>query len=177
MNYIYKILIDTREKRYQHIETHFREKEVNYEFRKLDIGDYQIEATLENGEIYIPKIAIERKANLDELLQNLLEQQKLRNGKLCTRIEAELMRAFSNKIDLKIIIQDNLWFRNIEYHNFRTNINVPFAKALITDIEAKYSPFVSVQGIEKGLIGDKILLMLTRQLKYELELYSDIKGF
>lgn len=57
------LIIDTREKKWEHIKHYFDTHNIEYEVRKLDTGDY---FNTEN-----PNVVIDRKANLQEVCQNL----------------------------------------------------------------------------------------------------------
>ena len=68
-NIDYKIIVDTREKKNDHILEVFDKNNIKYEKRALKVGDYAIE---HKGQLL--DIVVERKANIDELLQNLIER-------------------------------------------------------------------------------------------------------
>ena len=53
-----KIIIDSREKKCDHIKAWFENNGIEYEIRKLDEGDYQIEGQ--------PKITVDRKKDMQE---------------------------------------------------------------------------------------------------------------
>ena len=61
-----KIIVDTREKKHSHILKYFVLHDVDYEERKLDVADYQIEGKED--------IVVDRKQNLDELARNLMNR-------------------------------------------------------------------------------------------------------
>ena len=61
------LIVDTREKRWKHIEEYLYCHNIEYKIQKLDIGDYML---TEN-----PHISIDRKANLDEISSNLMSGQ------------------------------------------------------------------------------------------------------
>ena len=61
------LIVDTREKRWKHIEEYLWSHNIEYKIQKLDIGDYML---TEN-----PRISIDRKANLDEIGHNLMSGQ------------------------------------------------------------------------------------------------------
>lgn len=69
-----KILIDTREKEPLTFAFH---DNVDIEFKKLDIGDYQIEGT---------DLIFERKANTNELYINLFTKDKTRFAKVVDKL-------------------------------------------------------------------------------------------
>ena len=60
------MIVDTREKKNSHILKYFVVHDVDYEERKLDVADYQIEGKTD--------IAVDRKQNLDELARNLMNR-------------------------------------------------------------------------------------------------------
>ena len=57
------IIVDSREKKWDHIRTYMEEKNIEYKVHKLDVGDY-LNTNCCN-------IVIDRKANLQELCSNL----------------------------------------------------------------------------------------------------------
>lgn len=57
------ILIDTREKKNEHIRRYLEEHNIEYRLQKLDTGDYM------NTDY--PNVIVDRKQNLDECAQNL----------------------------------------------------------------------------------------------------------
>ena len=76
------ILIDTREQKNQHITQAFERIGVSYESRKLDYGDYSFTA---GGRDFSMSCVIERKANVDEIYNNIMQERD--------RIEKELYTA------------------------------------------------------------------------------------
>lgn len=57
------LIVDTREKKWQHIQDFFEANGIDYQMRKLDVGDYY---NTEN-----PRVVIDRKADLQEVCSNL----------------------------------------------------------------------------------------------------------
>lgn len=86
------IIVDSRERKFDHIRDVFDKKGVPYEVRKLDVGDY---FNTEN-----PKVVIDRKANLQEICGNLSYGKNNR-----TRFAAECKRAFNQKIKFIVLIE------------------------------------------------------------------------
>lgn len=80
------ILIDSREKKFDHIRNYFESHGVAYEVKKLDEGDYQ---NTDN-----PSIVIDRKANLQEICGNLSkgEENIIRFTKECRRAREKQKR-------------------------------------------------------------------------------------
>ena len=58
-----KIIIDSREKKCDHVKAWFDKNGVEYEIKKLDVGDFMFPDN--------PKISVDRKQNLSELSRNL----------------------------------------------------------------------------------------------------------
>ena len=113
------VLIDTREKKNEHITKYFNNKQISYSFRKLDFGDYsfKIPANEKLGiarDMYFnDKLAIERKANLDELSSNFTHNR--------TQFENELIR--SNGARLILMIENQGSYNDILKHNYSTEYN------------------------------------------------------
>ena len=64
------IVVDSREKKWQHIEKYFICNRIDYEVRKLDIADYML-----SGD---KKLVVDRKQNLQECCQNLCSNDSSR---------------------------------------------------------------------------------------------------
>ena len=90
-----KIYVDTREKNITHIIKRFQDKNINWEFKKLDYGDYSFE---HDGIDYSNKIVVERKANLTELAGNL--------GYKRITFETEFCKALAHKCKVILMVED-----------------------------------------------------------------------
>ena len=86
------ILIDTRERKYSHIEEYFLANGIEYEKKKLDVGDY---LNTDN-----PKVVIDRKANLQEICVNLSKGKEN-----YSRFARECKRAFDSHMTLIVLIE------------------------------------------------------------------------
>lgn len=86
------IIIDSREKHFDHISSYFDKQGVAYEVRKLDTGDYW---NTEN-----PTVLIDRKANLQEICSNLSSGK----GNI-DRFTAECKRAHEEKQRFIVLIE------------------------------------------------------------------------
>ena len=95
-----KCIIDSREKKCEHIKAYFEKHGVEYEICKLDVGDYQIEGK--------PQISIDRKQNLSELSKNLM------NAKDHSRVWKEVRRAREQKVKLFVLIEHGGQIKSIE---------------------------------------------------------------
>ena len=83
--------MDSREKKWEHIAEYFEKQGIEYEVRKLDVGDYMIEG--QSG------ITVDRKRNLAELSRNLM------NPKDHSRFWKEIRRAREQGIKLYILCE------------------------------------------------------------------------
>ena len=90
---IRKFYFDSREKKNEHIKSYFDRNGIEYEVRKLDVGDYMIDGN--------DTISIDRKASIDELSTNLLNRADH------ARFWREVRRAKDTGIKLIILIESN----------------------------------------------------------------------
>jgi hypothetical protein len=108
------IQIDTREKSIDTILNVFRKKDINHKFEALKTGDYT--AYLKDLDFSFENIiTIERKANLEELSQNLTKGRE--------RFERELQRAKDNNTKFILLIEDMNAYENILTHKYDTKFN------------------------------------------------------
>ena len=84
------IIIDSREKKIEHIERYFDAHDVEYRIEKLDTGDYMDEDH--------PEIIIDRKRNLDEVANNLMSADS-------SRFWRELRRSHDEHIKLIFLVE------------------------------------------------------------------------
>lgn len=86
------IIIDSREKKFEHIKAYFDKHGIPYEVRKLNTGDY---FNTDN-----PSVVVDRKANLQEVCSNLSAGKSNR-----IRFTDECKRAFAEHIRLIVLIE------------------------------------------------------------------------
>ena len=86
-----RLLVDSREKKNNHILKYFDSKAIEYQIKKLNCGDYAIEG--------FPFIAIERKQNLSELSKNLTNKADR------SRFYKEVRRAREQGVKLYILCE------------------------------------------------------------------------
>lgn len=99
----FTLIIDTREQlteRFRRRVEAFDALSVPYERRKLEVGDYSAVLKLPNGEVmdFTSLISIERKADINELLQSWFSDRK--------RFLAELQKAKKMGCKLYVAIED-----------------------------------------------------------------------
>lgn len=138
------ILIDSREQVLKHITDAFIMNNIPFSVEKkensLKVGDYSIQVEYEGKVIdFRDKIVIERKANLNELLNNLVHEEKDKEG--YTRIEREFIRAKENNIKLILLIEDT--YENLLKGNYRTDkkesrMNPAAFKGMLMAYKARY---------------------------------------
>lgn len=107
------IIVDSREKKWDHIEAVFNDQGIPYEVKKLDVGDY--------FNTDRPALVIDRKRNLDECAQNLYTKKD------SSRFWRELRRASEQKIKLIVLV---------EYGNAKSIED-------IKDWKSKYNPYAT----------------------------------
>jgi ERCC4-type nuclease len=105
------ILIDSREKRNEHIVKQLNELGVLSRVQVLRYGDYSFEL---NGKSFEKEIVIERKNSITELCGNL--------GKNKTRFQNEFIRAARDKCKVILMVEDGNWER-IENHEYRSQFS------------------------------------------------------
>jgi len=127
------MLVDTREQKNQHIIKYFTDKGIPYKVQKLDYGDYSafIPKNVELGvlrDIYLSdNINVERKANLDELAQNLTHGR--------TQIENEFLRSKGSK--LYLMVEDATW-QDIQLKKYRADYSPTAYMGTLRAFEARY---------------------------------------
>jgi len=111
------ILVDTREQKNEWIINYFDEKKIPYKIKKLDHGDYSYFIP-KNDELNIPRelymdqiVAVERKANLEELSGNMTTDRE--------RLEKEFS-LYKGKMHLLI---ENASYDDIYNNNYKTQYN------------------------------------------------------
>ena len=95
-----KVIIDSREKKCEHIKAYFEKHGIEYEIKKLDVGDYQI-----NGN---SQISVDRKQNLSEISKNLM------NAKDHSRFWKEVRRSRDQGVKLFVLIEHGGRIKSIE---------------------------------------------------------------
>lgn len=128
------IIVDTREKKNQHITDYFDKHKIAYEKRALNCGDYSFYVK-SNSNLAIPRdiyfdnqIYVERKANLDELAINFTKERK--------RFEEEF--AISNA-KVKYLIIESANYSDIVKNNYRSAYNSKSYLGSIHSFNHKYN--------------------------------------
>ena len=85
------IIVDSREKKWKHVEQYFKKNKIDYRVEKLDVGDFQLEGN--------PGVVVDRKADLVELSSNLTNKSD------SARFWREVRRAREKRIKLIILCE------------------------------------------------------------------------
>ena len=153
------VLVDTREQENTHILEWLTAKNIAYEERKLDFGDYGI--MLPKNETYgiatplVLEHAVERKGSLDELAGNFANERD--------RIEEELWRG-SGKLDC--VVEDGS-LGAINRHEYRSEYNTKSFRATIFSLRHRYN--VPFWFVEKDNSAEVIYGILHYKLREELK--------
>ena len=95
-----KIIIDSREKKCDHIKAWLDKNGVEYEVKKLDVGDFMFPDN--------PKVSVDRKRNLSELSRNLTNKADH------SRFRKEVRRAREKGIKLYILCEHGGKIKSIQ---------------------------------------------------------------
>lgn len=160
----FKVIVDTREKENLHILKAFEKHNIVYKKEKLNFGDYAIES--EDG--FRPKLVIERKASLDELIGNIFE--KCDEGISCNRIHREIIRCISTNTRMIILIEDKDWYEKLLRGEFRAKANPKSVTGLIISLMAKYPYYLTIMGVDKKYSASLMHNILKYELKEQLKM-------
>lgn len=167
------ILVDTREKKNQHITSVWDKQGIKYKSMKLDQADYSvmIESNEETAALGVTRdlyfddvILIETKRNLDEIAGNLINREESKNRE---RLEREFLRV--NKIGAKLflIVENEQGMSDLVAGNYRSQYN---SKAFIRSLlqyQARYNlhlEFVN-PNLTAFIIYNKILCHVREHLR------------
>lgn len=155
----YEIICDTREQDVFIQET-LEKNNIRTVRKKLDTGDYAIRYKNE----YIPKVLIERKANIDELIGNLLDAtSKDEEGN--NRFIRELKRAQETNTKIFLLIQDKDYYLKLITGNYISKVNSNAITAMIISLLAKFDNLhiVACDRKESASLAYKILYYHLRE--------------
>ena len=143
-----KIIVDTREKKHSHILKYFALNDIDYEERKLDVADYQIEGK--------GNIAIDRKQNLDELARNLMNRADH------SRFWKEVRRAKEQNIKMIILCEHGGKIKSIkDVAEWRSKYSPVSGRVLMDEIYRVHIAYgIEFIFCDKRCTGRKILELL-----------------
>ena len=143
---------DSRERKNEHILRYFDRHGIDYEIRKLDVGDYMLEGN--------DTISVDRKASVDELASNMLN----RNDH--ARFLREAKRAADSGIKLIVLLETSKYKSIPDLATWRSKYSGITGRALM---DAVYKTHISY-GVEflfcpKISTGRRILEILSMEDK------------
>lgn len=151
------VLIDTREQRNEHIIDFFNKKNIPYKVQKLDFGDYSCmipKDTIKEftSNIYFDRdIVIERKANIDEIANNLKED--------ANRLRKELAHMNMYQIRYLFFVEDPNFEENLRQSNYRSQYDAfTLMQRIYKGIEAEYN--TAIIPVDRNIMGSKIYYTL-----------------
>ena len=143
---------DSRERKNEHILRYFDRHGIDYEIRKLDVGDYMLEGN--------DTISVDRKASVDELASNMLN----RNDH--ARFLREAKRAADSGIKLIVLLETSKYKSIPDLREWRSKYSGISGRSLM---DAIYKTHISY-GVEfmfapKVSTGRRILEILSMEDK------------
>ena len=143
---------DSRERKNEHILRYFDRHGIDYEIRKLDVGDYMLEGN--------DTISVDRKASVDELASNMLNRADH------ARFLREAKRAADSGIKLIVLLETSKYKSTPDLREWRSKYSGITGRALM---DAVYKTHISY-GVEfmfapKVSTGRRILEILSMEDK------------
>ena len=111
------IIADTREKKNEHILRYFDRHGIEYEIRKLDVGDYMLDGN--------DTISVDRKSSVDELASNMLN----RNDH--ARFMREAKRAADSGVKLIVLLETSKYKSIPDLREWRSKYSGITGRALM----------------------------------------------
>jgi ERCC4-type nuclease len=156
-----RLIIDTREKKCEHIKKWFDEHGIDYIVRKLDEGDYQIEGC--------PGVTVDRKQNLSELSRNLMNKTDH------SRFWREVRRAKERKEKLFVLVEHGCGVKSIEdVASWRDQYSGVSGRMLVDEISrVSVSYGVNFVFCDKRSTAKKIIEILMDNIYEQEQLFCD----
>jgi ERCC4-type nuclease len=155
------VLVDSREKVNQHVLEYFDRNKINYRVTKLDHADYSFEFTDPNFKHYDRKVAVERKAHLDEINNNFTKDRD--------RFHREFQRAEESGTKIHLVVENATW-KKIVNESYRSKISSASVTASILSFSIRYKcPVWFVGKDESPMLIYKLLIYGIREMVYRKE--------
>lgn len=158
----YEVIFDTREQDI-FIPSVLAGKGIKVKREKIDTGDYRIRC-ISNG--YMPPVTVERKACIDELIGNMLDNRKDENGN--NRFIREILRAKEQGFKLYLLIQDSNWYEKLIRGQYLSKVNSKAISGMITSLMAKY-PWLHIVACNREISPSMVHKVLFYELREELK--------
>ena len=152
-----KVIIDSREKKCDHIKSWFEKTGIEYEVKKLDVGDYMLTDN--------PKISVDKKQNLSELSRNLTNKADH------SRFWKEVRRAREQGIKLYILCEHGGKIKSIQdvaqWHDKYSGVS---GRHLMDEIYRTHIAYgVEFLFCDKRCTARRILEILTKEYLQDME--------
>ena len=127
------VLVDTRERKADHILEYFDKKNISYKKKALDYGDYSFmipaneKLSIPRDLVFTHKVVVERKASLEEISNNLTKERD--------RFEKELCLAPKTKV----LLIENANYSDVASGNYNTQYNKKSFLASLHSFWFKYN--------------------------------------
>ena len=123
---------------------------------------------------YIAPVIIERKAHVDELIGNLLDHRKDKNGN--NRFIRELERAKEQNLKVYLLIQDKDYYIKLITGDYISKANSKAISGMIISLMAKYPNLhiIACDRKESASMVHKLLYYELREKLKEMENYEDV---
>lgn len=153
------ILIDTREQK-SHVKSWLDSNKIKSKSQKLDYGDYScfippVEGITTKPLYFDRDIVIERKKDIDELVNNLKDN--------ASRIKSEF--AHLNKYGTKyyIFLEDYLYDKHLENGNYKSQYKSSTLQSRLISLQCEYNTII--RPISKEYIGKNIYLYIYYEVR------------
>ena len=149
------VIVDSREKWTQpgstdrHIPDYFDRHGIEWEVRKLDVGDYQIEGN--------PSVSVDRKQSLEELSRNLMNRAD------SSRFWREVRRAFAQGIRLIVLCECGGKYKTVnDLAAWKSKYSGVTGRRLINEmVRCEYAYNVHFRFCDRRSTGRLIIELLT----------------
>ena len=167
------ICIDSREQSNDHIINYFNKKQINYKIQKINYGDYSCmipKGTVDRftSDIYFTNdFVVERKANIDELANNLKDD--------AARLKKELAHLNKYNIEFYIFLEDENYEINLRNSNYRSQYDAfTLMQRIYKGIEAEYNTMIIP--VPRECMGSKIYYFMQARVYNLLKHKGFIEG-
>ncbi len=140
------ILVDSREKKNNHILEYFKKQRIPYQITKLDYGDYSflLPASAAGTDLYFhDSIVVERKGSLEELSGNLAQRRQ--------QFETEFLKAGNNGAKIYLMVEHPGGYTDIIRHAYKTELSPVAFMASLKTWESRFG--CNVQFIDSQYAG------------------------
>ena len=148
--YSFKVIVDTREKKTTAME-YFDKHNIPYVREKLAFGDYSLYLKDANGNTIHcgNKFALERKANLDELIQNMARKEHRK------RFISEFEHAKSLGAKVDMFVEEENWHSKMLKGDYFSKTPVKAVRGYMAYFQQKFN--FTVTGIDKENTGAYVI--------------------